>query len=550
LGNAANRAYLTGVTTSLPLGCNGACTGATATYLDHVGSGLGGGGCPNLAFTGTDSIDALLGTVATDGFANNLILVGAGYVNNTNTPEYLGSQAWADNLDTTCTTQEASLTWSASHPYLPGDYILQGGVYWQMQKTTCTNTDASDIRCTSAATSPTCLTTPASPCTDGAAVWTETPNGGAHAPPLDYWCDSNTTEMMNQFDCYQLTLTGVASITNGTATVTVTNPPTFTVGQTVKITGASNGAYDCASGCTVKDSTATTVTYGGLAGSSADNLTGGTIAGQHSLNINTPNTTTTILSHQLPVPYEQPMRVWRKYLFAQIHAHYSQGGNPTLGYVRLGLTKSGETDTSNLIDWPYGSQNEMLSYEKEMYTFMGQNGCGTTFECVGNLHTYPTQEAAYMNANNIGFDNNALGVNQVTAIVAGKCLTAGALPNGGDWCLNFNQYNAPMPNGKPPVMTLQTGGLTQFSSPGSCGAGDVGAMSADPACTTAPFSTGYPGNLPVAYQYLANNIEMYFCDVMLALDSTYSTSTCKTKYSQTTYETPYQNALTSFLLPR
>ena len=60
--------YITGVTTSLNLGCTAAsCTGAAGTYLDHVNAagGLGGGSCPTLVFnTGSDAIDTFTNAVA------------------------------------------------------------------------------------------------------------------------------------------------------------------------------------------------------------------------------------------------------------------------------------------------------------------------------------------------------------------------------------------------------------------------------------------------------------------------------------------------------
>ena len=491
LAAPSSHTYLTGVTTTLPLGCNGTCTGEDATYLDHPAAGIDGSSCPGLTFTGSDSIDALLETIATAHYANNLIISGAGYVNNNNTPAYLASQEWADNLDTDCATRDPSLTWQPNHAYIPGDYIVQNGVYWQMTSS-CVNGD--DVRCTSGAMMPSCLMVAGTTCADNTAVWTETPNGGAHAPPLDFWCDENTTGL-EQFDCFQLKLSGAASITNHVASITVASASSYPVGQAVVVTGASDAAYNCASGCTVTMSSGTAIQYKGLAATTgaAETLNAGTISGAHALNIHTASLD--ILEHQLPIPYEQPMRLWREYVFGQIAAHYATSGNPQLGYVRLGLTKSGETDTSNSNQWPFGlhAQPQMLTYESEIYTFMGAHGCGTTFSCVGNLHTYPAQEAAYMNANNIGFDNNALGVDQFAALVtAGACVT---VPNGGNWCGNFKTYDAPLAKGGMPVFTLQTGGITQFSSPGMCGTGDVGAMSADPGCTTTPFTGGYPGNL-------------------------------------------------------
>ena len=525
LAAPTNHAYLTGVTTSLPLGCVGACTGGNATYLDH------GTTCPKPVFDGADGIDALLTTIASAGYINNLILSGASYVNNSSTPMYLGSHAWADTLAFDCLTPDPSLTWAPSQLYLPGDYIKVGANFWQMTAS-CPNNH--DVRCTSGGGAiPGCLTTPSSPCSDGTAQWTETTDG--HAPPLDYWCDANTTGI-NQFDCFQLKINGLASITNHVATITVTGTPTFPINQTVTVTGS--GLYDCAS-CKVTMTSPTQIVYSGVPTLSdpQETLSAGVISGAHSVNINT--APAAVVVHQLPIPYEQPMRRWREYLMTKIHEHYAATGAPAIGYIRMGLTKGGETDTSSINAWPFGSQDQMLTYEQELYTLMGKSGCGDTFTCIANLHTYPTQEAAYINANNLGFDNNALGVAQVTAIGAGNCMTPGGVPNSGDWCLNFAQYPT-LPNGKTPNMTLQTGGRTQYSSPGVCAANDVGAMSVDTAC-------GYPGNLPIARANGATNIEMYFCDVMLAMDPDYSSNHCMFKFDQATYEPLYQAAFAAFL---
>ena len=74
--------YITGVTSSLPLGCTAApCTGAAGTYLDQANNtGMAGGVCPNLVFSDIpDAIDTFVNTVAAAKYINNLILVNASY---------------------------------------------------------------------------------------------------------------------------------------------------------------------------------------------------------------------------------------------------------------------------------------------------------------------------------------------------------------------------------------------------------------------------------------------------------------------------------------
>jgi hypothetical protein len=554
--------YLTGVTSSLPLGCSSSsCTGAAATYLDHVNAtgGLGSGACPSLAFSsGTDPIDTFVNSVASLGYINNFILVNASYgggpAGNTATPQYVWSQNWADNIDNDCADQDGSLTWTASTYYLPGDYILANSAYWQMQKMTCTNTDTNDIRCESGASEPN-FSTCTSPCSDGSgtnqAVWTKLTTG--HAPPLDGWCTSDYQGV----NCYTLSISGTVTVSGSSVTVTVTNPPTWhtdgTDSVSVQGTGGSGSTnYDCSS-CPVTGSTSTTVTYT-LSGKVSGSTTTGTIFGDHYLNINTPNATLALLQTTLPVPWEQPNRRRAQYMLSQIDAHYKN----SIGYVQLGLTKGGESSQDDVSGWPWYSANQYASYEKIMYAFEASAGCGTDFACVGNLSTNPSVEANYMNSNDIGFDNNGLQTDHAYTIdyYAPSLPPAGKLFHGGDWALEFSTYNAAQSNGKYPVTTLQS---TTASTPGTCSTGTCslgsctsagvnGAMSADTACTTSPFTSGYPGDLPIAQDNLTNNNELYFCDAALALDSSYSSTTsCSTHYSQTTYQTLYQDAFSSFL---
>jgi len=620
--NPANIAYVSGMTHTFNLGCTNAagCSGPNATYFDH------GTSCPNLVFSGANSIDAIMSTVAGLGYGNNIIFSGASYLNNSATPQYYGTQAWADGLQFDCATNDPALTWQSNTFYLPGSYIFDSGHWWQMQKTSCTNTDTNDIRClTTNGAKPACFAALTSPCNDGTGSnqgqWVIDPNG-THAPPLEFFCDSQSTGN-TQYDCYQLEISGTASITaGGVATVTVTNPPTYPIGQNLVVKNVSIPAYICTAGCAVtaiSSSAPWTVSYSGLAHSARGpdtlNITpGGTCNGQpngtftactfgaHRLDINTQNATAAILSHQLPVPWNQVMRLGRERMFAKLGDHYqTASGNPAVGYFRVGLTKQGESNQDNITSWPCGSATTTCagalatkmynSYEKEFYSFMGgqltvnqQPGissslCGLNgFSCNANLNTTPTITAAYANANNIGFDNNALGTNHAytlqcyaTATPPASCGTvtyggglppAGALYHGGDWAGIFNTYNAAQPNTYFPLNDLQTTQeSTPGSSPGTCrigtcsngscsSAGVTGAMAPDPGCidnpTVFPPPAGYPGNWPVGAQYKMNQSETYSCDVLRMLDPNYSNSHCSPLYPSS-YAAQYQASASAFL---
>ncbi|MGA7218007.1 MAG: choice-of-anchor D domain-containing protein [Candidatus Sulfotelmatobacter sp.] len=558
--------YLTGVTTSLNLSCVGSnCTGANGTYLDH------GTSCPSLVFnTGTNPIDTFVNAVAQLGYINNFILVntsyGGGSQGNTATASYVWTQAWADSINNDCSSnKDVSLTRNPSGSptyYLPGDYIYISSNYWQMTNTACTvSGDSYDDRClTQSGGAPACFTNGSSTCNDGTAIWTKMTTG--HAPPLDGWCDANNQGA----NCYSLAIDGAVTIPDGNhVTITVTNPPTWHTdgSDTVTIVGTPSGKWDCPS-CQVTGSTATTVTYN-LAGKSSGTATTGTISGAHSLNINTPNAST-VLPNVMPVPYEQPNRRRMEYLFSQIDAHYKN----SIGYVRLGLTKGGESSQDGIAGWPWytasNSTNQYASYEKIMYAYEGANGCGTDFACVGNLNTNPSVEAGYMYSNNIGFDNNALSTNQIYTLdyFTGGLPNPGTLYHGGDWAIEFSTYNKAQSNGQFPVTTLQS---TSISTPGTCNTGTCsagscttgggpggiavnGAMSKDPYCTTDPFSSDFPGDLPKAQAYLTNNNELYFCDAALGLltSTLYNeTNSCQTHYPSSTYKSLYEGAFSNFI---
>lgn len=505
--NLLNHPLYSGVSWTVPLGCAG-CTGGTI-YLDQTSTGPGGSYCPAWSFTG---LDATLALVTGAGKRNNLILQGASFVNNTSTSEGVATQGWANNLSVDCTNMNPVLFHQTSYAYFPGDYICVGGVspscsggnYYQMQNVVLNNPDTNDDHGTSAAIAPGCITTsPVSGCVDGQVIWTLV---GANAPPQDFFCDTNVTGI-TQFDCYKMLISSAAlgaSITGCPsaclATVPLTATPTFTVGQVVNVSQPSITAYKCVTNsCTVSSIGALSVSYrlpNGGTNHAPEALSQGTtcitgsgcVTGNHILNINSNQATLAIVESQLPIPWELPMRIWRKSVQVAINSHYAGGTNglDPLSYVRNGLTKAGETDTSNNSQWPIGpnpaagnAQAQTLSYENEMFQYFKNNGAGTNFICAANLHSYGTLEAGYAAAQGCGFDNNALGVNQVTQIVLGNALVPGALPNSGDWPIAFKNYTVP-------VKILQTGGATQQSSPGACYPGQVGSMSAsDTGCISA-----------------------------------------------------------------
>lgn len=620
--------YLTGVTHTLNLGCSAAsCTGANGTYLDHTAtSTIAGGGCPGLAYQSpVQSIDNIVDAIAALGYWNNFILqntsYGAGSQGNQVTPKYLWSPDWADNLDTNCNTPGTALNRQSSTAYLPGAYIKVASTYLQMEKKTCTNTDTSDIRCVTAASAPACITTTitvGATCTDGSgtnsAVWTSV---GAHAPPLDSWCDSTYLGT----NCAYLVLSGAATLnTSGIAQVTLTSPATYTIGQSLTVANVTPTYYNCSSGCAVtaySSSSPWTVTYSGLATgtSHSDTITtngklctdptspAGCTFQAHSLNFNTVNAASSgVLYTAMPIPYEQQMYVWTQYIFSQVDQHYHN----SIGYLRGFGTRGGEMSQDGVSNWPWyatksgtacspaSNCSTFTSWEKFVYQFENNTGCGTDFACVGNLNSNPSIEGPYMDANNVGWDNNAIGANHAyslgcyanpgtapawcgTVTYAGGYPPSGKLWHGGDWALQAaTTFNSAQSNGKWPVGTLQTTQEgTPGSSPGGCATGtsgppsntqcangscsgaagqDTGSMVADTTCTYTilsggpfPAPGGYPGILPLAKQYLANNNEIYFCDAALAMDPNYSSPMCSPVYSTVLYRVPYQNGFHAFL---
>jgi hypothetical protein len=109
-------------------------------YLDSgTGTDPSGNYCPSVS-TGLSNLDSFVATVHGYGKLTNIVVAPASYNNNTQTPTGVFSQAWANLLDTDCSGNAASgstapydLTWQASHRYLPGEYVLVSGTYWQVK---------------------------------------------------------------------------------------------------------------------------------------------------------------------------------------------------------------------------------------------------------------------------------------------------------------------------------------------------------------------------------------------------------------------------------
>lgn len=129
---------VTGVVASVPSGCTSNCT--NKVYLDSgTGTDPSGNYCPSVS-TGLSNLDSFVATVHGYGKLTNIVVAPASYNNNTQTPTGVFSQAWANLLDTDCSGNAASgstapydLTWQASHRYLPGEYVLVSGTYWQVK---------------------------------------------------------------------------------------------------------------------------------------------------------------------------------------------------------------------------------------------------------------------------------------------------------------------------------------------------------------------------------------------------------------------------------
>ena len=573
--------YMTGSTWFVGLGCTGTCTAANGTYFDQANgvSTIAGGACPNVVFdtahntlSGFMPMDTIINVNASNGYLNNFILqntsYGAGTAGNSITAAYIPSQDWADNLDSDCAHTDPSLTRQSSTEYMPSWYVKTGTTYWQNQQTTAaTNTDTSDVRGTTASAPPACYVSGATAgtvCVDGTVRWVST---GIHAPPQDFWCDSTYPGNANN-PCWSLVINGTGSIDgSGNATITLSKTPSFSAGNRGYVTGTAgtnSGNFICGDPITnptaaligTVNASTKQVTYScpgtPLTTTASTTLTAGVINSAHSLNVN--SAPLAVLEGAMPIPYEQPMKVWTQYMWNQIVGHYKN----SLGYIRAFGTKGGEMSQDGVSGWPFyitrstcspqSNCSTFTAWEKIVYQFEGANGGGTTVACMGNLNSNPSIEGPYMHANNCGADNNAIGANHAytlqcfgnpgtqpawcgTATYSGGTPPSGDLFHGGDWARQFaTTFATAQPNGQLPVLTLQTTNEgTPGSSPGGCATGTsappantqcsngtcsgavgqfTGSMATDNTCSYTvlpgggpfPPPSGFTGNYPLAKQ--------------------------------------------------
>jgi hypothetical protein len=142
-------------------------SGGSVLYLDTE---TGSGACsPSINFATLDSV--------VNAYPTNLLLAPAteGGTNSW-TPACVWSQAQAD---------ASYLAYSQNTAYLPGEYILQSGNYWQLQNG-CWSGSGYDNTCTTAPIA--ANFSGAGPVTDGTVVWVKI---GAHAPLQDGFCGPN-----------------------------------------------------------------------------------------------------------------------------------------------------------------------------------------------------------------------------------------------------------------------------------------------------------------------------------------------------------------------
>lgn len=142
-------------------------SGGSVLYLDTE---TGTGACsPSISFTSLDTV--------VNAYPTNLLLAAAteGGTNSW-TPACVWSQAQADT---------SYLPYAQNTAYLPGEYILQSGSYWQLQAG-CWSGSGYDNTCITGGTA--ANFSGVGPVTDGSVVWVKI---GAHAPLQDGFCGPN-----------------------------------------------------------------------------------------------------------------------------------------------------------------------------------------------------------------------------------------------------------------------------------------------------------------------------------------------------------------------
>jgi hypothetical protein len=445
-------------------------------------SGAGLACAPVLSFTSFNTVIGQYGLT-------NLLLAGVTEGNtNSYTPPCVFSQAQAN---------ASYLPWTAGGAYLASDYIFQSGDYWQSQ-TTCANS-LYDATCIAGGSLPTCFASHTSPCSDNQISWVQI---GTNAPLQDAYCG-----------------------------------PSFTCGPP-----AGANCY------TANGSAAIVITSASLG----------------------PCTLTELYQAEV-ITSELPYRAWFIGGTANAAAAVTPGviaqysGYSGFGYLRVGCTAGGECDPlgldGGLYPW-YGSTNAQrratyLSWVKILDTaiqsFNPTMPVLVDLNCAGNPSdcSFADQEDYLARTLNFtGDGTNALDVNDVLNLMGigpNNCafpLVAASGCTTGDFAYLFATYQTNAA-GAPFWHSLQTATAT---TPLDCAQGLTG-----PLFIPAGISgcSGFPGLLPflVRIQYFGigspntkipvNNLELYTnppatsctlpnCDagdVLLALDTNYSTST-------------------------
>jgi hypothetical protein len=492
-------------------------TGATVNLVwNAIDTGTKSSGCPNISSTNWSNFDTALSNYTSGGKMVNLIVmpVTEGGSNNS-TPAYVFSQTWANNLANNGCAGLGSgvvLTWQKNEPVLPGNYIfVTGSGYWQETAQPWSSTNEFVGTCTTSKTSEPGFIPSKSPYTDNTCVWTYV--SSSNAPPQDA--------------CFTPSNNGPGSGYPGDGVILNAN-------------GGTAGCFN------------------------VNNLPGGSAF--------------TDLETGFPVSYETPMATAYMNFVQQVISHYQMNPNnvTNLGYIRFGLSEGGESSpiTAN-IPWPYfrnlpnngplsGASIVFLSYINSMLQFQKKNNGGSAaltlladMNAFDGIPDYADQEALYANQNNLGIGTNGLQVSDVTNIETYGCSNPSTTTNliSGDWCYNFQKYcGTTMGNGKYPICSLQP---LQLSTPGNNTSDPqvvVGSLS-DEYWSNGTTWANFPGLIPTAAAYGANNLEIRTCDILytvLPASNTYpDTSNCTSTNhpAPSPYQNDYQNAFALFLNP-
>jgi hypothetical protein len=368
--------------------------------------------------------------------------------------------------------------------------------------------------------------------TDGAVTWT---NVGSHAPLQDVWVGGAYSGKANQFYSIPLNTTAAQYCSTGPAPsgsclVTLQNYYIGTAGvDTVTVGGTGvNSALSCTNCLITAIGTASpTITYnksGTFSGTS-----GGTASAQRHVNMGSTNATLAVLQTGMPSVTELPFKIWNENVCSQVYSHYS--GNPSVGYIRCGFATGGEANSLGCVatgqHHPWCSQAVFVAAYKQFMDTASKEAASADIACSGNMNAFDLPEAQINFNDSCANGTNGNQVNDVVTIQAGHAYTVNSVQ--GDWPLNFSLYcNSLQPNGYYPICELQTGSVTNSgqgtSTPGQNTAGNTGSLAPDPppggnsGCVACPF----PGLLPIAQQYLANDYELYDAiDALLAVDPNY-----------------------------